>query len=199
MALSGAAIVGQSGGPTVVINSSLVGYITAAKAAGNITHVYGMRHGIEGLLKEDIIDLGAESDETLEKIKNVPAAALGSVRMKPTKETFEAMVPVLKKYNIKFFFYIGGNDSAETAHLTNTYAKEAGSLPAPRPPPPPHPTQPNSCAPPPTTHPERHVRATIAANINAAHVKLFSAEYVFRLVALFFFEKKKKTQPQPNV
>ena len=132
MALEGAAIVGQSGGPTVVINSSLVGYIMGCKAAGNVTKIYGMRHGIKGLLAEDIVDLGKESDETLEKIRSVPAAALGSVRMKVTKDDFAAMVPILKKYNIKFFFYIGGNDSAETAHLTNTVAAEAGAstLPA---------------------------------------------------------------------
>merc|ERR1719223_911400 len=79
-----------------------------------------------GLLAEDIIDLGQESDETLDAIRNVPAAALGSVRMKPTKEDFARMIPILKKFDIKFFFYIGGNDSAETAHIVNESAKEQG-------------------------------------------------------------------------
>eukprot|EP01051_Picozoa_sp_SAG22_P010529 SAG22_NODE_953_length_6332_cov_5.830258_2_plen_384_part_00 len=85
-----------------------------------------MKHGIKGLLAEDIVDLGKETDETLAGIRNVPAAALGSVRMKPTKADFDAMVPILKKYNIKFFFYIGGNDSAETAHIVNESAKAQG-------------------------------------------------------------------------
>ena len=122
----GAAIIGQSGGPTVVINRSLVGWITAAKKEGKITKVLGMRHGIKGLLAEHIVDLGAETEENLANVAATPAAALGSVRMKPTKEDFAAMIPVLQKFNIKYFFYIGGNDSAETAHIVNESAKEQG-------------------------------------------------------------------------
>ena len=124
--LKGAAVIGQSGGPTVVINQSLVGFVTEALKQECITRVLGMRHGIKGLLAEDLIDLGKETAETLAAVAKVPAAALGSVRMKPTKEDFARMIPVLKKFDVKFFFYIGGNDSAETAHIVNESAAEQG-------------------------------------------------------------------------
>jgi len=124
--LKGAAVIGQSGGPTVVINQSLVGFVTEALKQECITRVLGMRHGIKGLLAEDLIDLGKETAETLAAVAKVPAAALGSVRMKPTKEDFARMIPVLKKFDVKFFFYIGGNDSAETAHIVNESAAAAG-------------------------------------------------------------------------
>ncbi len=126
LSLTGAAVIGQSGGPTVVINQSLVGFVTEALKQDNITRVLGMRHGIKGLLAEDLIDLGKETAENLAAVAKVPAAALGSVRMKPTKEDFAKMIPVLKKFDIKFFFYIGGNDSAETAHIVNESAAEQG-------------------------------------------------------------------------
>lgn len=127
MDLVGAAIVGQSGGPTVVINQSLVGYVLeAVKHKGKITRVLGMKHGLKGLINEDIIDLGAESAANLEAVGNVPAAALGSVRMKPTPDDIAAMIPMLRKYDIRFFFYIGGNDSAHTAHIVNEESAKQG-------------------------------------------------------------------------
>merc|ERR1719399_2038419 len=85
-----------------------------------------MRHGIKGLLAEDLIDLGKESGATLEAVARTPAAALGSVRMKPTPEDVAAMIPVLRKFDVRFFFYIGGNDSAHTAHIVNEESKAQG-------------------------------------------------------------------------
>ena len=124
--LRGNALIGQSGGPTCVINQSLVGLIEAAVAAPEIGHVYGAVHGIQGVLDERLIDLGRESQETLERVALTPCAALRSVRKKPTREECEAVLQVLKKHDVRYFFYIGGNDSAETAHILNEIAVAEG-------------------------------------------------------------------------
>ena len=123
--IRGNAIVGQSGGPTAVINQSLVGVIEAAKKIPEIENLYGARHGVKGILNEDFIDLFAESEETLEIVANTPSSALGSVRKKPTKDECLQMFEVMRKHNVRYFFYIGGNDSAETTHIVNLMAKEA--------------------------------------------------------------------------
>lgn len=122
----GNALVGQSGGPTCVINQSLVGVIEAAREVSEIQHVYGTLHGIQGILDENLVDLGRESQETLERVALTPCAALRSVRKKPTREDGERVLEVFEKYDIRYFFYIGGNDSAETAHLLNELAVERG-------------------------------------------------------------------------
>ncbi len=124
--IHGNAIVGQSGGPTAVINQSLVGVVESLKLVPEIDKIYGARHGVKGILAEDFIDLGAEPAETLEKVAATPSAALGSVRKKPTPEECRQMFEVLKKHNIHYFFYIGGNDSAETTHIVNEEAKASG-------------------------------------------------------------------------
>lgn len=125
--LRGAAVIGQSGGPTVVINQSLVGYVEAALAApGAITRVYGMLHGVQGLLEQKLIDLGAESRDTLERVARTPAAALGSVRKKPSVEECQKLVEVCRRHDIRYFFYIGGNDSAETAHIVESLTRQSG-------------------------------------------------------------------------
>jgi 6-phosphofructokinase 1 len=118
----GNALIGQSGGPTCVINQSLVGLVEAAREAGQIEHVYGAVHGIAGVLAEDLIDLGRESQATLEAVAQTPCAALRSVRKKPTREECERVLQVLKAHDVRYFFYIGGNDSAETAHILNELA-----------------------------------------------------------------------------
>ncbi|MEW6072067.1 MAG: 6-phosphofructokinase [Planctomycetota bacterium] len=118
----GNALIGQSGGPTCVINQSLVGLIETAVASPLIDGVYGAVHGIQGVLAEKLIDLGRESKQTLEAVAATPCAALRSVRMKPTRADCEAVFRVLRKHEIRYFFYIGGNDSAETAHLLNEIA-----------------------------------------------------------------------------
>ncbi len=123
--LIGNAVIAQSGGPTNVINQSLVGAIREMMRSKEIKGVYGSLHGIKGILKEEFIDLRAENPRTLDKIAKTPSAALGSVRMKPTPADCERMFEVCKKHDIRYFFYIGGNDSAETAHIVATQAANA--------------------------------------------------------------------------
>jgi len=124
--LKGAAVIGQSGGPTAVINQSLVGFIEAAVQAEAITQVFGARHGVQGMMAGDLVDLGAETPEHLEKVARTPAAALGSVRMKPEADGVAQMIKIFKAKNIRYFFYIGGNDTAETAHIVNQVSAQQG-------------------------------------------------------------------------
>jgi len=119
---TGNALIGQSGGPTCVINQSLVGLVEAAVQAPAIENVYGAVHGIAGVLGENLIDLGRESQATLEAVARTPCAALRSVRKKPNREECERALQVLKAHDVRYFFYIGGNDSAETAHILNEIA-----------------------------------------------------------------------------
>lgn len=121
--LIGNMVIGQSGGPTAVINQSLVGAILAAREQSNITGILGARHGIAGIMKEDFVDLTTQNAAQLELVATTPAAALGSVRLKPGKVECEKVFEVFKKNNVRYFFYIGGNDSAETAHIIAEMAK----------------------------------------------------------------------------
>jgi 6-phosphofructokinase 1 len=119
-------LIGQSGGPTVVINQSLVGAILQAKQHKEIGAIYGALHGMKGILEENFIDLRKESLAELERIANTPASALGSARKKPTDEECAKVFAILKKYNIRYYFYIGGNDSAESTHIINEQARKFG-------------------------------------------------------------------------
>ena len=121
----GKAVIGQSGGPTAVINKSLVGFIKEA-INQEYDEILGARHGLEGILKEDFVDLSKLSESQLYGISKTPAAALGSVRKKPTENDIEKLVSIFEKQNIRYFFYIGGNDSAETANLVFEGAKKIG-------------------------------------------------------------------------
>ncbi len=132
--LKGNAVVGQSGGPTAAINATLAGVIKgalAAKAEGAIDTIYGMRNGIEGFLEERLIDLTAvfSDEKKLEILKQTPSAALGSCRKKMKSpaddpETYEKLIEIFKKYNIRYFFYIGGNDSMDTVSKLSQFASE---------------------------------------------------------------------------
>lgn len=122
--LIGNMLIAQSGGPTVVINQSLVGAVLEAKRHGEIKRIYGARHGIKGILSEDFLDLKRESAQTLETVARTPSAALGSVRKKPTVEDCVKLFSILQKHKVRYFFYIGGNDSAETAFIINEEAKK---------------------------------------------------------------------------
>ncbi len=134
--LYGNAVVGQSGGPTTAINATLAGVIAGAMECKSIGKIYGMRNGVEGLLEERLIDLNAvfeNNEDKLELLKRTPAAALGSCRKKlPTPDksdyikTFERLIEVFKKYDIRYFFYIGGNDSMDTVAKLSAYTKECG-------------------------------------------------------------------------
>lgn len=121
-------IVGQSGGPTAVINSSVAGVYQKAKEL-NVEKVYGMVHGIEGFLEENIIDLDdyLNTEENLEILKRTPSAFLGSCRYKLPKiedneEVYERIFEILEKYEIDALFYIGGNDSMDTIKMLSDYA-----------------------------------------------------------------------------
>jgi len=126
MALRGNLVVGQSGGPTAVINNSLVGIIHEAMQHAEIDGIYGMMHGITGIINEQLIDLRRESAATLEGLRNTPASALGTIRYKVSEKDYERIVEVLSAYNIRTFCYIGGNDSADTTHKVAQAAERAG-------------------------------------------------------------------------
>ena len=121
--MTGNMLIAQSGGPSMVINQSLVGAVLAAKASSKIVEIYGALHGIQGILDEAFVDLRAEPEEVLLRVAQTPSSALGSVRRKPTPEDCRAIFAILARRDIRYFFYIGGNDSAETA---NIIAEEAG-------------------------------------------------------------------------
>src|SRR5438876_1648707 len=109
-------IIGQSGGATAVINASLVGAVEAALAEERIDGIYGMLHGIEGLLKEDLIDLRQQPSSVWSRLLHTPSAALGTCRYKLKEEDPERVIAILRRYDIHDVLYIGGNDSADTAH-----------------------------------------------------------------------------------
>jgi 6-phosphofructokinase 1 len=125
-ALKGNAVIGQSGGPTAVINQSLVGVIQEAKSAEHIVELLGARHGVRGIINDDFISLKRTPDELLERIALTPAAALGSTRDKPDQEYCKKIFESFKRKEVRFFFYIGGNDSADTARIVNEMAKQEG-------------------------------------------------------------------------
>ncbi len=120
----GNAVVGQSGGPTGVINASLVGVIEEVRKHPEIGTLFGAVHAVSGMVKDQFIDLGKLSPAKLEVVAKSPSSALGSSRDKPDTEYVRKIVEVFKKRDIRYFFYIGGNDSANTAYIVNTVADE---------------------------------------------------------------------------
>lgn len=129
--LKGAAILGQSGGPTSVINASAAGVFLEALKQENITAVYGAAHGIRGILNEEFYDMSKEDIKELELLKNTPSSAIGSVRykLKPLDKDpsdYERLLEVFKKYNIRYFFYNGGNDSMDTCNKISKFFQKSG-------------------------------------------------------------------------
>ncbi len=130
--ICGNAVVGQSGGPTCAINATLAGVIRGAKQhPGHIRTLYGMRNGIEGLMREELVTLTGKYDaeEQLALLGQTPAAALGSCRKKlpdPAEDPgfYERMLGIFRKYDIRYFFYIGGNDSMDTVAKLSAYLRE---------------------------------------------------------------------------
>jgi len=120
--LKGNAVIGQSGGPTSVINASLAGIIRSAKKFDAVEKILGMRFGIEGFMAENIIDLSAESAEVIEGLKTTPSSALGSCRHKLHDSDLPPILDLFKKYNIRYLFMIGGNDTMDTIHRLEEYA-----------------------------------------------------------------------------
>ena len=126
--MRGNCIVAQSGGPTAVINQSLCGVIQEAQGHKEIEEIYGARNGILGLLKEELIDLRKEKASTIDGLGTTPGAALGSCRyrLKSCSESYEDLEKIIKicrRYNLRYFFYIGGNDSMDTANKVDEAAK----------------------------------------------------------------------------
>ena len=124
--LKGNALVGQSGGPTAVINSSLVGVVDGAKKTRNIKRVFGMRFGIEGVLGDFLLDLTAERPATLAALRKRPSSALGSSRHKLKEPDFDPILKQLQKYDIRYLFMIGGNDTMDTIHRIVEHANGVG-------------------------------------------------------------------------
>ena len=126
--LIGNLLVAQSGGPTPVINASLAGVISEAlKHEDEIPEIYGGMNGIQGVLHEELVDLAAQSQQTLRALRHTPGAALGTCRYKVKKqEDFDRILKVFEAHNIRYFHYIGGNDSQDTAAKIDALAKERG-------------------------------------------------------------------------
>lgn len=129
--LEGACIFGQSGGPTSVINASAAGVIQEALKQDCITAVYGAAHGIKGILEENFFDMSKEDPYELELLKTTPSSALGSVRYKlkdadEDETDYKRLLEVFKKYNIRYFFYNGGNDSMDTCNKVSKYMQKVG-------------------------------------------------------------------------
>lgn len=125
--LIGNVLVAQSGGPTAVINSSLAGVVTEALNHGCVEEIYGGLNGIQGILNEELIDLAEESQQNIRGLRYTPASALGTCRYKVKRdEDYERILEVFKAHNIRYFFYIGGNDSQDTADRVSKLADERG-------------------------------------------------------------------------
>lgn len=129
--LKGACMFGQSGGPTSVINASAAGVFTEALKQENITAVYGAAHGIRGVLDEKFYDMSKEDPYELELMKTTPSSALGSVRYKlknaeDDETDYKRLLEVFKKYDIRYFFYNGGNDSMDTCNKISKYMQKSG-------------------------------------------------------------------------
>src|ERR1700722_3920967 len=125
--LVGNVLVGQSGGPTSVINASLAGIVAEALNHESIEEIYGGLNGVLGILQEDIVDLASESQQQIRALRHTPGAALGTCRYKLKKQQdFERVIEVFKAHNIRYFFYIGGNGSQDTADKISKLAQQQG-------------------------------------------------------------------------
>ncbi len=123
---SGKILVAQGGGPTAVINQSLVGVVLEARRFRNVTRIYGALHGVRGIVNEEFVDLTQETSHNLELVAATPSSALGSTRDKPDLKYCEEIFKVLKAHEIEHFFYIGGNDSSDTVRIVAEQAQAAG-------------------------------------------------------------------------
>lgn len=124
--LRGKVVIAQGGGPTAVINQSLVGAVLESRKFSEITRVWGAVHGVRGIIKETFIDLSEATTHNLELVAATPSSALGSTRDKPDAEYCHRIFNVFKKHDVRYFFYIGGNDSSETVRIVNQHADGEG-------------------------------------------------------------------------
>jgi 6-phosphofructokinase 1 len=123
MKLEGKVVVAQGGGPTAVINQSLVGVVLESRKFSQITKVYGAVHGVKGIVNEDFLDLTQETTHNLEQVAITPSSALLSTRDKPDEKYCKEIFEVFKAHDVRYFFYIGGNDSADTVRIVNQQAE----------------------------------------------------------------------------
>lgn len=121
--LEGKVLIAQGGGPTAVINQSLAGVVLESRKFPQVTRVYGAIHGVDGIVNEDFLDLTQETTHNLERVAETPSSALLSTRTKPNEEFCSQMFEVMKAHDIRYFFYIGGNDSADTVRIVNERAE----------------------------------------------------------------------------
>lgn len=123
---SGKVLVAQGGGPTAVINQSMVGAVLESRKFRNVEKVYGGFHGVRGIVDEEFLDLTQETTHNLEMVAQTPSSALGSTRDKPDLKYCQEIFKVLKAHEINYFFYIGGNDSSDTVRIVSEEANQAG-------------------------------------------------------------------------
>lgn len=126
MVLEGKVVVAQGGGPTAVINQSLVGAVLESRKFPQITKVYGAINGVAGIINEDFLDLTQETTHNLEQVAITPSSALFSTRDKPDTAYCKEIFNVFKAHGVRYFFYIGGNDSADTVRIVNEQAESSG-------------------------------------------------------------------------
>ncbi|MEG2000147.1 MAG: 6-phosphofructokinase [Evtepia sp.] len=129
--LKGACLIGQSGGPTAVINASAQGIIQTALSSNAVTRVFGAAHGIKGVLDDQLYDMGKEDTKELDLLRFTPSSALGSCRYKLTDPAvndtdYKRILEIFKKYDIRYFFYNGGNDSMDTCNKISGYMQKEG-------------------------------------------------------------------------
>jgi len=124
--LQGKVLIAQGGGPTAVINQSLVGVVLESRKFSQVTRVYGAVHGVDGIVNEDFLDLTQETTHNLERVASTSSSALLSTRTKPDEAFCGRMFSVMKAHDVRYFFYIGGNDSADTVHIVNQQAEAEG-------------------------------------------------------------------------
>ena len=123
--LEGKVLVAQGGGPTAVINQSLVGVVLESRKFPQVTRVYGALHGVRGIIDENFLDLTEATTHNLEAVGNTPSSGLLSTRDKPDKAYCHKIFNVCKAHGVRYFFYIGGNDSADTCRIVNEEADKA--------------------------------------------------------------------------
>jgi len=124
--LVGNVLIAQGGGPTAVINQSLVGAVLESRKFPEVQRVYGALHGVRGIIEEDFVDLTQATTHNLERIACTPSSALLSTRDKPDADYCAKIFKVCMKHNVRYFFYIGGNDSADAVRIVNDNARNAG-------------------------------------------------------------------------
>jgi len=123
---AGKVLVAQGGGPTAVINQSMAGVVLEARKFRDVELVYGAHHGVRGIVNEEFLDLTQETSHNIEMVASTPSSALGSTRDKPDLKYCREIFDVLRAHGISYFFYIGGNDSADTVRIVSEEARASG-------------------------------------------------------------------------